>query len=1242
MNKLYKQPFRVLKPGLLVMLFFAAFFPSIGQNVVYSESFTNGTSYCPGQSQYNNWGNMRAALDTTTKKFKSVTVKGSLNTSGIVCNDPTITQQIAHALRTNTFFSTTCNGNAWVVAPGCFGGCGLSADAVELIVTTTGSCACASPSYIFRPIIGNLNWGGINGVTCSAPNQLMEVIFSNPVGNNAAAGGLNAPITSCGSNNDSITVIVSNQGQNKIGSVPVTCKVTGTIGGTPYNNTFNTTVGVGLDSILPYTSRNVTFATGLNTTNGADLDFVIYTALSSDTTKGDDTAKVKYKNVGTATGTPTASNVTRCGTGPASLTATVPAGHVGYWYNSTNQLVKVGNSVNSPPVPGGTTATFFVAAAKSSAATRLAGPFNGTYHPGNGFKSGVMFDLIAAKNITVDSIDIHMAGTGVRQVSVYRKSGTYVGSQTAMGAWTLVGRYSVTKRGQGNATTIPIQSFELTPGTHGLYIYADDDIRWENNATLDVADMDLRIFGGQAIRDTFAFPIVGNAKWNGAIHYRQSCVSGTRVPVTVTANPLAVGAVMQQGPVYKGKFDAGTANQPDAVANPDTISYTLLPPTGYTNSNYGTSGSTTWQISSFFVTTVNGTALPASSYSKTNPGSNNGVLYFHPVTGYADSTVKLTVVLRRNDNGCDTVLERYIYLAPRPTADFTYTSVCFGDQTDFTNASTIASGTLDHQWYFGDNTTSNFTDPSKFYATAGNYSVKLVVTSNWNLKDSITKIVDVKQIPQANFEIENACAGTAVKMTDRSSLPTGIPSYTWSYGDNTANGTGATSSHLYSTPGIYLITMGVTVSGCSNSISKYATQAPRATPRFSVSSQVCDNLNVNFKDSSSLPLFGTMGYLYNFGDNTSSTQPNVNHTYNQFRTFTAKLYVRTDLGCLDSATRTITLKESPKPAFTSAGAPCTNSDVTFTDNSTVPTGTTNAYTWEFGDLKTSTATSPIHRYDAPGTYNLTLTIQSTNGCQGSTTGTYVVTEKPAADFTVNKVCQGAVTEFTNGSIISTGNLTYNWDFANSTTSTQTNPTLTYSAPNTYAVRLIATSAAGCTDTVIKNTVVAANPSAAFNGVSGGFGNGTIIFAGPSGAGLNYNWTFGDGGSSTTQNPSYQYLTPGLYTVKLVVTNADGCRGTTTSQFFVNPVGVEEANKSGVKVYPNPTTGKVFADFSSYTGGTITAITITDVLGRMVNNNVSLVNGVADIDLTGQTTGMYFINVITENDNIVYKIMLTKN
>lgn len=1242
MNKLYKQPFGLLKSGLLAMLLFAAVFPAMGQDVVYSETFTQGASYCASSSQFDNWGVMRSQLDTVTKKFKRVTVKGSLNTTGIVCNDPTITQQIAHALRTNTSFSATCNGNSWVVAPGCWGGCGNAAAAVELIVTSTGTCACANPSYIFRPIIGNLNWGGIAGVTCNAPTQLMEVIFSNPVGNNAAPGGLNAPITSCGTTGDSISVIISNLGQNKIANVPVTCQVSGTINGVPYNNTFTTTVGIAPDSIASYTSRNFTFATGLNTSNGADLDFLIYTALSIDTTRSDDTIRLKYKNVGSPTSNPTASNVTRCGSGPATLNATLPSGHIGYWYNSTNQLVKVGNTVNSPTVPGGTTASFFVSSAKSSAPALLSGNYVGSSTQGAGFKSGIMVDVIPKKNITVDSIDIHLSGTGVRQVSVYRKLGTYVGFQTNMGAWTLVGRYSVAVKGFGNPTTIPVDAFELSPGTNALYIYTDDVLRYEASATLDVSDNDLRIFGGQVVRDTFANPVLGNAKFNGGIHYRQSCVSGNRVQVDVIASPLAVGAVIQQGPVYKGKFDAGTPSQPDAVANPDTISYTLLPPTGYSNSNYSTTGSGNWHISSYTVATVNGNPLPAASYSRTNPSSSgNGVFYFHPVSGYSDSTVKLTIAIRRNDNGCDSIIERYIYLAPRPTADYNFTSVCLGDQTDFTNKSTIASGTLEYQWYFGDATTSTFTDPSKFYGAAGNYSVKLVVTSNWNLKDSITKVVDVKQIPQPKFDIENACAGVAVKMTDRSTLPTGTPTYVWEYGDNTANGTGATTSHLYSVPNIYLVTMHVTVNGCSNSISKYATQAPRGTPRFNVSAQVCDNLDVLFKDSSSFPAFGTMGYLYNFGDGNSSSQPVVNHTYNKFQTFTAKLFVRTDLGCLDSATRTVTLKESPKPAFTSTGAPCTNSAVTFTDNSTVPGGT-NAYTWEFGDLKTSTLTSPIHSYDAPGTYKIKLTIQNTNGCQGEFEGSYTVTEKPVADFNVDKVCEGGTTEFTNGSIISAGNLTYNWDLGNSTTSTLTNPTVNYATPNTYAVRLIATSSTGCTDTVIKNAVVAANPSAAFNSTSSGWGEGTMKFAGPTGSGLTYNWTFGDGGSSNQQNPNYKYQTPGLWTVKLVVTNADGCRGTSTAQVFVNPVSVEEASKSGIKVYPNPTTGKVVADFSGYTGETITAITITDVLGRVVNNNVSLINGLADINLTGQPTGMYFINVQTENDSKVIKIMLTSN
>lgn len=1214
------------------------------QDVIYSETFTNGTSYCPSTPQYDNWGIFRSKLDTTTKKFRKVTVKGSNNTTGVTCSDPDITRKIAHALRTNSTLSIVCDGKTWLVTTGsnCVGGCGTSNDATELVVDFNFPCQCATTGFIFRPCIGNSNWGGINGATCFAPTQTMEVIFSNPVGNNAAPGGVTAPVTSCGAVNDSLAVTIQNAGLNKIADIPVTCNVTGFLGGVPYSNTFNTTIGVSPDSLDPFTSRAYKFA-ALNTSAGADLDITVYTSLASDTTRGDDTLRFKYKNVGSPTGNATANNVSRCGTGAVTLNATVPGGHSAYWYNSANKLVGVGTTVSSPIIPGGTQDSFFVASAKTSSLTQLGTSFTGTSNAGTGFEGGIMMDLTAAKNITLESIDVHINATVSRTVTVYIKSGTYKGFETNKAAWQLLGTFTVTPGGAGTPVNINIPEYELSPGTYGLYIYASDGLLW-TKASLGTkaSDLDLSITGAATLRDAFATILATSDRFDGRINYRQSCVSGVRTKVVVTASPLAVGSDLTKGSLFKGRYDAGTKAQPDVVANPDSITYDIPAPTNFNNSGYGSGSS--WYVVNYSMQTVNGAVVPASNYKFDAPaGGKDAKISFFPSSTYTDSTVELTATIRRNDNGCDTVLKRIIYIAPRPVTNFTNTVVCFGDVTEFKNNTTISSGLVDYMWKFGDGSTSTLTDPAKTYTAAGNYSVTLIATSDFGYQDSTTITVTVKEIPTPNFTFTNACEGTALTFADASTLPPGAPTYIWAFGDG-STGAGATTSHMYGLPDIYLAKLTVDVAGCASSISKYVTQAPRSVPDFTFTAAQCDNLNIGFTNATTAPAFGTVGYNWHFGDGSQAAAVSPTHAYNVFNTFDVKLIARTDLGCADSVTKSVTLKESPKPVFTTSGQACTNQALAITNNTNVPSGATNTYKWTFGDGNTSTDASPSHAYGAPGTYTIEVEAFSTNGCDGKSTSTVTVGEKPVADFAANKVCEGEETKFVNGSTISTGTLTYSWNLDDGgPLVTTTNPTKTYTGAKTYNVSLITSSNNGCSDTATQAVIVAAVPAIDIVEASANTGNGAIRFTTTStGTGYTYAWSFGDGGSSTIQNPTYTYSFPGKWTVRLVIRTADGCMNTLTKSVSVNPLSVSDvANVKGIEVYPNPTTGKVIADFTNYTGDNVVGINVTDILGREVLKGNLPNNSTSEVDLSAFQAGIYYLNVETSSNVLTIKLLLAK-
>ncbi|MDW8235166.1 MAG: PKD domain-containing protein, partial [Bacteroidia bacterium] len=131
--------------------------------------------------------------------------------------------------------------------------------------------------------------------------------------------------------------------------------------------------------------------------------------------------------------------------------------------------------------------------------------------------------------------------------------------------------------------------------------------------------------------------------------------------------------------------------------------------------------------------------------------------------------------------------------------------------------------------------------------------------------------------------------------------------------------------------------------------------------------------------------------------------------------------------------------------------------------------------------------------------------------------------------------------------LSQNGTSYYWDFGNGQTfNGATPPPITYTAPGTYWITLVAINPATCNerDTLRRRLVVLPPPNPNFTPRLGCDLSATFIPA-DSSVGNNYFWSFGDGGTSNLIRPTHTYSTPGTYTVKLVITNANGCKDSST-------------------------------------------------------------------------------------------------
>jgi PKD repeat protein len=256
----------------------------------------------------------------------------------------------------------------------------------------------------------------------------------------------------------------------------------------------------------------------------------------------------------------------------------------------------------------------------------------------------------------------------------------------------------------------------------------------------------------------------------------------------------------------------------------------------------------------------------------------------------------------------------------------------------------------------------------------------------------------------------------------------------------------------------------------------------------------------------------------------------------------------------------------------------------FVDLSTGEQITSWAWDFENDGIIDSTQEFPWHTYQDPGNYTVSLTVTNAAGSDTETKPDYIIVLSaiafPHPDFSATPTSgpQPLAVQFTD---LSTGDpiTSWAWDFQNDgiVDSTQQNPTFTYTSPGNYTVRLTVTSPGGTGTMVYSHIRVVpaiAPPVAQFTGVpTYGKSPLTVSFTDQStGAGITSRaWDFQNDGivDSTQQNPTFTYTSPGMYTVKLTVTNPAGSDSEVKSGYIVvTPPAPPVAQFTGV-----PTSGK---------------------------------------------------------------------
>ncbi len=317
----------------------------------------------------------------------------------------------------------------------------------------------------------------------------------------------------------------------------------------------------------------------------------------------------------------------------------------------------------------------------------------------------------------------------------------------------------------------------------------------------------------------------------------------------------------------------------------------------------------------------------------------------------------------------------------------------------------------------------------------------------------------------------------------------------------------------------------------------------------------CVPLEVLFRDT----LNQGKKFYWNFGDGTAqqiTLTNNITHTFNTVGFFIVTLISEDSSTCNIRDTSYITIKTGNNTANLNFNyqkiLPCESLTMQFNNLSRPTTGNFNAtsFIWDFGDGSPREVGGLIpprtHTYAVAGTYKVTLYIQDTIFCNAPDSISKNVRLSPfvKARFLTDPLgCNPYDAVFSN---TSEGGTDFIWEFGDGTFSTLENPTHTYPI-GTYRVRLIAKDTNTCNkiDTSAYFTIrVVEKPAASFTwSPDPPQENTPVRFQNTSLRGVRYLWNFGDGESSTLENPVHLYNETRTYNAELIVYNEAGCSDT---------------------------------------------------------------------------------------------------
>lgn len=463
------------------------------------------------------------------------------------------------------------------------------------------------------------------------------------------------------------------------------------------------------------------------------------------------------------------------------------------------------------------------------------------------------------------------------------------------------------------------------------------------------------------------------------------------------------------------------------------------------------------------------------------------------------------------------------------TVDFDYeqTEICDFGEVTFEG---ISNNATTWNWTFENGTPATSTEqfPVVTYTSPGTFQVTLEA-SNGSSSDTETKFITVDVVPFPVSDFQYIVNGLQVNF-----IYTGLGAddYSWDFGDGNIS-SAQNPIHVYTTNGIYNVTLEISNDCGFNSLTVPVEINAPPFVNFTASPQSgCQPLDIVFTSLSAN--VDSIRWTFQGGSPNTSTMDNPVITYTQPGQY------QVTLEGFNSAGANIMVRDS---FITVNPLPTTGFSWVLNNNILEVTNAGSSFDsiyWSFGAGANSSEENPIHYYWENGEFVVTQHL--VNDCGIVTlTDTVTIALPPVSQFDSigSAVCVNDSIQFFENILFSPNSLQWIFEGGTPQTSTESNPFVQYSAPGYYDVTLISWNAYGSDTLHIENAIeVLDRPFVDFNFISDTL---VIQFTSTISDEDSFQWDFGDGNTSTLENPTHIYSAYGSYLVTLTAENSCGTR-----------------------------------------------------------------------------------------------------